>query len=86
MADRLTAINRRELWALSASEKAKVIGLTTTAATRQGTKVGNAADAAADRVWESAATRVQAEDAAAARVRAQKVQEKADRKAARKWF
>lgn len=89
MSDRIDAIRRRELSALSPSEQAKVLALTTTGAVRQGTRLGRAADSAADRIWTEAEARVQREETAAAQVRERKLQAKAVAKAERKakgWF
>jgi hypothetical protein len=85
MSDRIDAIRRRELWALSASEKARVIALET----RSGVQIGRgkspgSAPGRASRVWADAEARVQREETAAARVREQELQDKADAKAARK--
>jgi hypothetical protein len=84
MSSRIDAIRARKLHGLSPGEQVKVAALTATAATRQGTRVGRAADAAATRIWVQAERRVQAEEAAVAGLAAKKIQDKAAAKAAAK--
>jgi hypothetical protein len=86
VSSRLDAIRNRELWALSATEKARVLALEAKNSVQIGRGNAPTSTAAADRVWADAERRVTAEDVAADRAREKKAQEKADRKAARKWW
>jgi len=81
---RLDAIRNRELWALSATEKARVIALEA----RSGVQIGRgkspgSSPARADRVWADAERRVAAEADACLREADRKARERADRKARR---
>lgn len=90
MSNRLDAIRKRELWALSPAEQARVLAHATRAGVQIGRgKSGAPADRAMTRIWDDAAARVQAEEVAKEKAAVQKRQAKADAKAARKakgWF
>ncbi|MDF4254719.1 hypothetical protein [Streptomyces sp. WMMB303] len=88
MTDRLTAVQRRELWALNSSEKARVLAAATVGGVKEGRGNSGAKQGAAiDRVWSEAEARIAREEAAAQRERDRKAQAKADAKAQRKgWW
>lgn len=85
--NRKDAIQRREMWALTSGEKARMAAAATVGGFKEGRgNSGSKQGAKIDRIWEDAARRVAREEAAVEREREKKAQAKADKKAARGWF
>jgi len=88
MSRRLDAVKNRELWVLTAGEKARVLAAEAAAGVqihRGRSSAGSSSKA--DRVWETAARRIEAEEAAQAKAEAEKQAVKAKAKAVRKgWW
>lgn len=89
--NKLAAVERREMWALTGSEKRKLMGhLTAGSARVVRHKSTGKHDSAIDQLWENAARRLQTEISATRRVRDQADEEKATAKAKKraesKWW
>lgn len=86
---RLAGIRNRELWALSAKDQAKVTAALAVGGVREGRGKGGGRQAEkAERVWEEAEARLEAEATVRARQEAQQRTADAEARVARKgrWF